>query len=178
MVMYMKYVLSGLMAIFVILMLGCNTSQPSAESDRIAIAEDKQTDSRDTAENVRAQEPRHMERHLSVKIGNRVFSATLQDNMTTKEFMKLLPLKMTMRELNDNEKYWRLSQSLPTQDKNPGRIHAGDLMLYDGNTVVLFYRDFATSYRYTPLGRIADTAGLTEAVGNGDISVVMSLEEN
>lgn len=178
MVMYMKYVLGGLMAIFVILMLGCNTSQPSAESDRIAIAEDKQTDSGAAAENVREQEPKHMERHLSVKIGNRVFSATLKDNMTTKEFTKLLPLEMTMRELNDNEKYCRLSQSLPTQDKNPGQIHAGDLMLYDGNTVVLFYRDFATSYRYTPLGRIVDTAGLTEAVGNGDISVVMSLGEN
>ena len=174
----MKYVLGGLMAILALLMLGCNTSQPSAESDRIAIAEDKQMDSGAAAASMREQEPQHMERHLRVKIGHRVFSVILQDNATTRSFTELLPLEMTMRELNDNEKYCRLSQSLPTQDKNPGQIHAGDLMLYDGNTVVLFYKDFATSYRYTPLGRIADTSELMEALGSGDVSVVMSLEDN
>ena len=166
------------MAIFVALVLGCNTSQPSATSDRIANAEEKKVDHGSAVKSVREQEPQHMEKHLSVKIGHRVFSATLQDNATTRSFTELLPLEMTMRELNDNEKYCRLSQSLPTQDANPGQIHTGDLMLYDGNTVVLFYKDFATSYRYTPLGRIADTSELMEALGSGDVSVVMSLEDN
>lgn len=166
------------MAIFVVFGSGCSISQPSAESDRIAVAGEKQVDSGTVGESVREQEPQHMERHLSVKIGHKVFSAILSDNVATKKFTELLPLEMTMRELNDNEKYWRLSQSLPSRDENPGQIHAGDLMLYDGDTVVLFYRDFSTSYRYTPLGRIVDTAGLMEAVGSGDVPVVMNLEEH
>ena len=178
MVKHMRYVLGCLMAIFVILVLGYSTSQPSATSDRIADAEEKQVDYGSAVKSVKEQEPQHMERRLSVKIGSKVFSASLQDTVTTEKFTELLPLEMTMRELNDNEKYCRLSQSLPTQDKNPGQIHAGDLMLYDGNTVVLFYRDFTTSYRYTPLGRIADTSGLMEALGSGDVPVVMSLEDN
>ena len=81
-----------------------------------------------------------------------------------------------MRELNGNEKYVRLSISLPTEDENPVRIHAGDLMLYNGDTVVLFYKDFSTSYRYTRLGCIADTKGLQEAVGNGDALVKIEME--
>ena len=77
MVKHMKYVLGGLMAIFVALVLGCNTSQPSATSDRIANAEEKKVDHGSAVKSVREQEPRHMEKHLNVKIGHRVFSASL-----------------------------------------------------------------------------------------------------
>lgn len=43
-----------------------------------------------------------------------------------------------------------------------GSIHAGDIMLYGASCLVLFYEDFNTSYRYTPLGYIEDPDGLAK----------------
>jgi hypothetical protein len=76
-----------------------------------------------------------------------------------------------MNELNGNEKYHYLSSSLPTAAYQPGTIHAGDLMLYGNNCVVLFYETFNTSYSYTRLGAIDNPSGLAAALGSGDVSV-------
>jgi hypothetical protein len=42
---------------------------------------------------------------LKIKIGERIFNATLLDNPTTIAFKALLPLTVNMNELNNNEKY-------------------------------------------------------------------------
>ena len=81
-----------------------------------------------------------------------------------------------MTELNGNEKYFRLSKNLPTDESNPGTINSGDLMLYGSNTLVLFYESFRTSYSYTKLGRITNANGLTDALGNGNVTVTIELK--
>jgi len=64
-----------------------------------------------------------------------------------------------MADVNDNEKVVSLSTKLPTDDSNPGRIQAGDLMIWTSRSLVLFYKTFPTSYSYTKLGRINDAFG-------------------
>jgi hypothetical protein len=76
-----------------------------------------------------------------------------------------------MTELNGNEKYFTLSNSLPTNASKPSSIQTGDLMLYGSNTLVLFYKTFSTSYSYTKLGRVDDPAGLAAALGSGNVTV-------
>jgi hypothetical protein len=108
---------------------------------------------------------------INIIIGSKTFTATLADSETGEAFAALLPLTVTMNELNGNEKYHYLSTSLPTAAYQPGIIHAGDLMLYGNNCVVLFYETFNTSYSYTRLGAIDDPSGLASALGSGDVSV-------
>ena len=108
---------------------------------------------------------------INIIIGSKAFSATLVDSETGEAFAALLPLSVTMNELNGNEKYHYLSTSLPTAAYQPGTIHAGDLMLYGNNCVVLFYETFNTSYSYTRLGAIDNPSGLAAALGSGDVSV-------
>ena len=67
---------------------------------------------------------------INIKIGSQTFSATLVDNETAKAFKVLLPMSLTMNELNGNEKYCYLSGILPTSYYQPGTINAGDLLLY------------------------------------------------
>ena len=113
---------------------------------------------------------------MKIKIGNRTFTATLDDNAATESFKSLLPMTVKMFELNGNEKYADLSRSLPTDASTPGNIQTGDLMLYGSSTLVLFYKTFSTSYSYTRLGRIDDVTGLADAVGSGNVSVTFELQ--
>ena len=108
---------------------------------------------------------------INVIVGSKTFTATLADSETGEAFAALLPLTITMNELNGNEKYHYLSTSLPTAAYQPGTVHAGDLMLYGNNCVVLFYETFNTSYSYTRLGAINNPSGLAEALGVGNMSV-------
>ena len=108
---------------------------------------------------------------LNIIVGSKTFTATLADSETSEAFAALLPLTVTMNELNGNEKYHYLSSSLPTAAYRPGTIHSGDLMLYGNNCVVLFYETFNTSYSYTRLGAIDNPSGLAEALGVGNVSV-------
>ncbi|HIZ27054.1 MAG TPA: hypothetical protein H9969_08335 [Candidatus Barnesiella merdipullorum] len=108
---------------------------------------------------------------LKLTIGNASFTATLEDNSTAQAFAAMLPMRLAMSELNGNEKYVYLDQSLPTQAISPGTIQEGDLMLYGSSCVVLFYKSFSTSYRYTRIGRVDNPSGLAAAVGSGNVTI-------
>jgi len=113
---------------------------------------------------------------LKITIGANTFTATLYNNETVTAFKTRLPLTLNMKELNANEKYFDLPNSLPANASNPGTIQAGDLMLYGSNTLVLFYKTFSTSYDYTRLARIDNPLGLTAALGSGNATVQFELE--
>ena len=117
-----------------------------------------------------------MANNITIKIGDKAFAATLSDNATAAAFKKLLPLSITMTELNGNEKFARLSASVPTQASRPSTIETGDLMLYGSNTLVLFYKSFPTTYSYTKIGRVDDPAGLEAALGPGNVAVSFELK--
>ncbi len=108
---------------------------------------------------------------INIFIGSKTFTATFADSETGEAFAALLPLTVTMNELNGNEKYHYLNSSLPTAAYQPGIIHAGDLMLYGNNCVVLFYETFNSSYSYTRIGAIDNPSGLAAALGSGNVSV-------
>lgn len=108
---------------------------------------------------------------IVLTIGNQTFKGVLYDNETAQEFKKLLPLTITMNELNRNEKFYDLPNSLPTNSKAVKSISTGDLLLFGSNTLVLFYEDYLTSYSYTPLGIIENPVELRSALGKGDVEL-------
>ena len=109
---------------------------------------------------------------IKVRIGEKTFTARLENNATAQAFAALLPLSVKMDDLNDNEKVIRLPENLPGEVSNPGTIRTGDLMIWSSRSLVLFYKTFPTSYSYARLGRIEDPTGLAEAVGAGSVTVV------
>src|SRR5437868_624907 len=71
-----------------------------------------------------------MSNTITIRIGDKVFAATLSDNATAAAFKKLLPLSVTMTELNGNEKFATLPGTVPGRASTPSSIQTGDLMLY------------------------------------------------
>ena len=108
---------------------------------------------------------------MEIAVGDKTFPATLYDNAAARALLELLPMTLEMSELNGNEKYYYLDNSLPTDPGRPSGIHTGDIMLYGDSCLVMFYKSFSTSYSYTLLGRMDDLDGLVEAVGSGDVQV-------
>ena len=124
--------------------------------------------------------PKNEQIHLSEKkeedgmileIDGRVFAATLEESTTAAAFTSLLPMDLQMTELNGNEKYHYLMGPLPSYPEQVGLIETGDILLFGDDCVVVFYETFSTPYAYTRIGKIEDTEGLKEALGQGDVKV-------
>ena len=114
---------------------------------------------------------------MNIKIGNTSFSATLEDNVATNELIKMMknsPITITMNDYGGFEKVGSLGKSLPTDNHNM-TTSAGDIVLYNGNQIVMFYGQ--NSWSYTKIGKIDDLSGWQEALGKGEITVVFSILE-
>ncbi len=114
--------------------------------------------------------------NIQIEAGGQAFTATMHDNETARAFLERLPMTIDMGELNGNEKYHYLSDSLPTGQTRPPQINSGDLMLFGSDCLVLFYESFSTSYSYTPLGAVSDPSALKEALGDGNVQVTFSIK--
>lgn len=148
---------------------------PSGEDDnKENNDEGNNEDENNSDNNDNANEP--MERNITITVNGTSFAATLEDNVAGRAFAAMLPLTLDMSEMNSNEKYHYLDESLPTESYRPGTIQAGDLMLYGSSCVVLFYETFSSGYSYTRLGRIGNPEGLAAAVGGGNVSVTFSAQ--
>ncbi len=100
---------------------------------------------------------------------NRTFTIIPADTRAAAELAALLPLNLDMRDHAGNEKYADLPRRLSADDQAVRRIETGDVMLWQGDTLVVFYKNFDTPYRYTRLGKIQDTNGLQETLGSGSV---------
>ena len=104
---------------------------------------------------------------IKVIINNKTYILKLESNSTVEEFTNLLPQSFNMNELNGNEKYVYMDNSLTTNKYYPKHIEKGDVMLYGDNCLVIFYKSFNTSYSYTKIGHIDNLVSL----GNGSVTV-------
>lgn len=108
---------------------------------------------------------------IQVIINGKTYNTKIEENKTAQSFANMLPAEYIMNELNGNEKYVYLENTLPTNSYSPKYIEAGDIMLYGNNCLVVFYKSFDTSYSYTKIGHIEDLSDLE----NGNITIKFDL---
>ena len=122
-----------------------------------------------------SSEEENVQMKMHVEVGGSTFTATLADNEAARmlaERMAEGPLTIQMSDYAGFEKVGALGASLPT-DNHQTTTQAGDIVLYQGNQIVIFYG--SNSWSYTRLGKIDDLSGWEEALGNGDVTVTFSL---
>ena len=143
-----------------LLFTGCSNNSNSQN-----ISEDEANNS--TNEAIETKESDVKVSDIKVTINDKTYTLKLENNKTVEEFVNLLPKEFTMNELNSNEKYANMNDSLTTNSYYPKHIEKGDVMLYGDNCLVIFYKSFDTSYSYTKIGHIDNLDDL----GNGSILV-------
>lgn len=112
-----------------------------------------------------------------VHIGAETFSATFAENIGAQALKELLAggdITIQMRDYGGFEKVGPLGQSLPTSNSQT-TTQSGDIVLYQGNQVVIFYG--SNTWSYTRLGRIEDLSGWEEALGRDTVTVTLTMED-
>ena len=162
--MKIRTVITSLLSISLLLPLpSCTPAGPDTkEPPKHEIEEPDTEDGQDDDKN---------EISMKMIVGEYTFDVEYVDNNTAEAFKKMLPVTLKMDELNGNEKYCYIDSSLPTALSTPGTINAGDIMLFGSNCIVVFYETFKTSYSYTRIGKVKDTASLKKALGSGDVTI-------
>jgi hypothetical protein len=114
-----------------------------------------------------------------IKINNNVLNIELEDNSATielKERLKNGDIVVNVHEYGGFEKVGNLGFSLPSEDSNI-TTSAGDIVLYQGNQISLFYN--SNSWSYTKLGKIQNISSseLKNILGNGDATITFTLSK-
>ena len=117
------------------------------------------------------------EMSILMKIGDETVTVTWEDNESVAALAELLreqPMSIQMSMYGGFEQVGSLGTSLPREDEQT-TTQAGDIVLYSGNQMVVFYG--SNSWAYTRLGKITDkSAGeLKEMLGGGDVMITLEL---
>lgn len=127
---------------------------------------------------INAEQEGETEKMLSMKIGNASVQVDWENNNSVsslKELCKSKKLTITMHMYGGFEQVGSIGSSLPTNDKQMTTT-SGDIVLYSGNQIVVFYG--SNSWSYTKLGKITNKTDdeLSELLGKGNVTLTLSLE--
>lgn len=114
---------------------------------------------------------------ITMQANDAALQVTLADTEAAAALAKQLadgPISVSLHPYGGFEKVGSLPQALPTSDRQVATA-PGDVMLYQGNQISVFYG--TNAWEYTPLGHIngATPENLLEAFGDGDVTIELSL---
>jgi hypothetical protein len=149
------------------------TEQPTAE---------QQGTGQQGAEQQAAEEPVEeevKEKMLKMMIGDTEVYVDWENNESAEALKDLCaeePLVIQMSMYGGFEQVGSIGTRLPSDDEQTS-TSAGDIVLYSSNQIVVFYG--SNSWAYTRLGHITDqdAAGMTDLLGNGDVTITISMED-
>ena len=117
------------------------------------------------------------EQRMQIEVNGKTLTAKLADTQAAKELaekLKAAPVTVKLDEYGGFEKVGALPWALTKSDEQTV-TEAGDIMLYQGDKMTVFYA--SNSWSYTKLGHIEDATAekLAELFGDGDLIVTLSL---
>ena len=122
-----------------------------------------------------------MNQKLNLTIDGKTCEATLVDNVATKALIAALQQNDITYKADDYggfEKVGALGRSLSTSNQQITTV-PGDIMLYNGNQIVIFYG--SNSWSYTRIGRIdnqtVESLKSFLKAGEGSVNITLSLKE-
>ena len=176
-----KSILSIFIVMALILLIsGCGKqgSNGDTTANFVEESEMKTTPSSSSDTELNEEKQEKTEAILQMKIGDTVVRVEWEDNESVqalKNFCSDEPLVIQMSMYGGFEQVGSIGTSLPRNDMQI-TTRAGDIVLYSGNQIAVFYG--SNSWSYTRLGRITDqdATSMAELLGNGDVTITVSNE--
>ncbi len=110
---------------------------------------------------------------IRLEVNGRTFALTPADTRAAKALMQMLPLELHLRSYGGFEKVGALGARLPADDTWT-EARTGDILLYSGNQIVLMMG--TNAWDYTRLARVDDVQGWVQALGEGGVTVRLTLD--
>ena len=121
-----------------------------------------------------------MEQKMYITIGEETHTVTMEDNVGTRALVAALQTENIVYIAHDYgnfEKVGYIGQSFPT-DNHQITTSAGDLVLYGGDNICIFYG--SNSWSYTRIGKLdglsADEVRRFVKAGEGEVCITLSLQ--
>ena len=121
-----------------------------------------------------------MEETLYITIGEETHTVTMEDNVGTRALVAALQtdnITYMAHDYGNFEKVGYVGQSFPTADHQITTA-AGDLVLYNGDNICIFYG--SNSWSYTRIGKLdnlsADEVRRFVKAGEGEVTITLSLQ--
>lgn len=113
-----------------------------------------------------------MTNQLEIQLGDNSFLVTLEESETTKALIAWLGEGKSVSSSNYGgfEKILSLGISLPTNNKQTTTAY-GDVMLYNGNQIVIFYE--SNSWSYTRLGKVTSESDLASILSGRETTAII-----
>lgn len=110
---------------------------------------------------------------MGMRIGDTYVAVEWEENESVAALRKLTeekPLSISMSMYGGFEQVGSIGQILPQEDRQT-TTQAGDIVLYSGDQIVVFYG--SNSWAYTPLGHISDKSAqeMAELLRNGNVTL-------
>lgn len=167
----MKKLCALLFSAMIIISTGCTlkdteNAETSGNSDAVStVSADPETVTQNTYPKT--------ETAMKLKIGNREVPVTWEDNASIEAIKKLLPIEVSMSMYGGFEQVGSIGESIVRNDKQM-TTSPGDIVLYSGNQIVIFYG--SNSWSYTKLGHVElSQSEMTELLSNGDVTVLLAV---
>ena len=172
-----------LILIYSMFAMACSTEPeiPSGNGTETEISNDNnnQDEENTNNDNQNNSEENMSNTTIKISVNGTTLTATLKDNVSTRALVNLLkegPLTINMNDYARMEKVGPIGTTLPQCDERL-TTQPGDLILYRGQYFVIYYAQ--NTYSLTPLGKIDNITNneLIKILGNGDVTVTISLSE-
>lgn len=146
------------------------TAETTAEETAVTATSETATQTEETTTVTEAA------RSMTLKIGKREVDVIWEDNASVEELKKLAASGLTikMSKYGGFEQVGSIGHNITSNDKQT-KTAPGDIVLYTGNKLVIFYG--SNSWEYTRIGKInLSKSDLKELLGKGDVTVTLSVE--
>jgi hypothetical protein len=110
---------------------------------------------------------------ISMRVQEKIITATLMDNATSRDFVSLLPMKLRLKDYAATEKVSDLPRKLSTEGAPAGSTPSvGDIAYYApwGN-LAIFYGDFRYSTGLITLGKIDSEIKALNVPGSAEVTI-------
>ena len=163
----------SLCMVMCMLSAGCGAANAKDASSDQAAVQSAETGQEDTGEAKTERE--EAESMLQMTIGETLVDVEWEDNGSVEALKELCqegPLTIRMSMYGGFEQVGSIGQSLPRDDTQT-TTQAGDIVLYSGDQIVVFYG--SNSWAYTRLGHVTDKSDeeMAQLLGNGDVVITI-----